>query len=500
MNKKIIFGYFLVLLAGTIYLLTLAPTYLWSDSAKLAIYVHEKFVNFSWGSHSLHMLLGVIFSKFSFNLAYTQNIMSAFFAILGLFFVYRIILKLTSNYIVSFISAVALGISQTYWHYAVINESYAPDIFFRALCLWLVFKFTEKNKFFFLYLFFFFFSLSLGNHNSHFLWLPGYLLLVADKSILKKFTLDKIFLCLTFFIFGFLPLIIGVKVLNNFAWQETLRNFFVSYYSEFTNSYFAIKRLPQEILRYPFYLAYQFPFLGFFIGLWGAYLLKKEKSRVFYGFLLLFLGTFIPASGYFMKARQFALLLPTYLVFSLYLGVGLDRFLKRLPIFKFKNIVIALILILPAVGVYRVMPNVCKSAGIHLNFVRDLPYRDKFVYYLWPPKNKEYGAINYVEHAFREAEPDAVIISDFNPGMALLYVQEVLGKRKDILLLENVIDGIVRQEKEPVKALRQIIDKYIGTRPVYLADIYEPYYFTTELKKYYNLVPGKALIRVVAKG
>ena len=500
MNKKIVFAYLLVFLMGAIYLLTLAPTYLWSDSAKLAIYVHRKFVAFSWGSHSVHTLLGIVFSKLPFNLASTQNFMSAFFATLALFFVYRVILDLTSDHIVSFISAVALGISQTYWHYAVLNESYAVDIFFRALCLWLVFEFRRKNKFFFLYLFFFFFFLSLGNHHSHLLWLPGYVLLIVDKSILKKFTLDRIFLCLGFLIFGFLPLIIGVKLLNNFTWQEALKNFFVSSSSEFSYSYVSIKRAFVEIVRYPFYLGYQFPFLSFFIGLWGGKLLMKEKPRVFYGLLLLFLFTLVPASGYFMKARQFALLLPTYLIFSFYVGAGLNGFLKRLPRFKFRYILLFLVLVLPTVGVYRIMPGLCKSAGASLGFVRDLPYRDKFVYYLWPAKNKEYGARDYVEAAFKQAEPDAVIISDFNPGMALLYAQEILGKRKDILLLDSIIDGVVQQEKQPVRALKRIIEKYIGTRPVYLADIYEPYYFTTELKKYYNLIPGKALIRVVEKG
>ncbi|MDH5174003.1 MAG: hypothetical protein OEW43_01955, partial [Elusimicrobiota bacterium] len=184
----------------------------------------------------------------------------------------------------------------------------------------------------------------------------------------------------------------------------------------------------------------------------------------------------------------------------LYLGTGIDRFLKRLPISKFKNIFLLLVLILPTVGVYRIMPNVCKSAGIHLSFVRDLPYRDKFVYYLWPPKNKEYGARNYVEAAFEEAEPNSVIIADFNPGMALLYAQEVLDKRRDLLIKEEIVDQIIYGKEKPIMALRRMIDTYINERPVYLADIYEPYYFTAELRKYYNLIPGKALVKVVPQG
>lgn len=145
------------------------------------------------------------------------------------------------------------------------------------------------------------------------------------------------------------------------------------------------------------------------------------------------------------------------------------------------------------------MPGLCKSSGVKLGFVRVLPYRDNFVYYLWPPKNKEYGAKNYVEVTFQEAEPNSVIIADFNPGMALLYAQKVMDKRRDLLIKGEIVDHILYGKEKPIIALRQVIGTYINERPVYLADTYEPYYFTSQLKKYYQIIPGKALARVVKK-
>jgi len=34
---------------------------------------------------------------------------------------------------------------------------------------------------------------------------------------------------------------------------------------------------------------------------------------------------------------------------------------------------------------------------------------------------------------------------------------------------------------------------------VYLADTYERYYFTSELEKYYQIIPGKSVTRLVKK-
>lgn len=500
MNKKFFYGGLSIVLAcGFLYWKTLAPTYLWSDSAKLALLVHEKVFDFGWGTHGVHNLIGLLFSKLPFELAYTQNLMSAFFAVFGLLFVYLIIFALSRNIFAALVGSIALGVSQTYWHYAVINETYAVDIFFRALCLWLVLHFRKRDDFLSFFLFLFFFSLSLGNHNTHLLWFPGYLFLIWDSVSRKYLHYRYLFFSLIAISLGLLPLTIAVKVYNNLNWPEVARYFVVPYSSESYTSLVSWKRLPFELLRYLFYLVYQFPFFGFFVGIWGAYLLKKKDSQIFFGFLILFLSTLIPASGYYLKARQFALLLPTYLIFSLWLGIEVDNLLQRLGAFRLKNFFALLVFVLPTIGLYTVMPGLCKSLGVELSFARTLPYRDNLRYYLWPPKNKEYGARDYVEAAFQEAEPNSVIIADFNPGMALLYAQRVMGKRPDIVIKEEIVDHILYGEKEPITALRRVIDGYLNERSVYLADTYEPYYLTSELKKYYQIVPGKAVARVVKK-
>ena len=69
--------------ALALYIVTLAPSYVWGDSTKLLFYVLEKkFVGLGagFGTHPLHNVLGYAFSLLPLPFAYSQNLLSAFFA------------------------------------------------------------------------------------------------------------------------------------------------------------------------------------------------------------------------------------------------------------------------------------------------------------------------------------------------------------------------------------------------------------------------------------
>ena len=70
------------LAALVLYILTLAPSYVWGDSTKLLFYVLEKeFVGLGtgFGTHPFHNVLGYVFSYLPVSFAYSQNLLSAFF-------------------------------------------------------------------------------------------------------------------------------------------------------------------------------------------------------------------------------------------------------------------------------------------------------------------------------------------------------------------------------------------------------------------------------------
>ncbi|MEW6456584.1 MAG: DUF2723 domain-containing protein [Acidobacteriota bacterium] len=129
------------------YLKTLAPTFLWSDSSKLCLFVKNKEIfSFSHGIHPAHTILGILFSYLPFDLAYSQNLMSAFFSSFALALFYLLCRELIGSPRVAFITSLTLSVSHTFWLYSVINETYSLLIFSLTLILLLGIKATSSNK------------------------------------------------------------------------------------------------------------------------------------------------------------------------------------------------------------------------------------------------------------------------------------------------------------------------------------------------------------------
>jgi hypothetical protein len=62
------------------------------------------------------------------------------------------------------------------------------------------------------------------------------------------------------------------------------------------------------------------------------------------------------------------------------------------------------------------------------------------------------------------------------------------------------IDDIVQNSANPAADIIALIQKHIGQRPVYLADTYEPYYHTGEIRKTFTLEKSGPLAHVTIRG
>jgi hypothetical protein len=141
-------------------------------------------------------------------------------------------------------------------------------------------------------------------------------------------------------------------------------------------------------------------------------------------------------------------------------------------------------LVLPCL-LYYSFPTLYKKSGLELVQIRELPYRDSIEYFFTPDKSRVSGALRYAREVFEVVEPHAIIIADFNPGLALKYYQEVNSIRKDVSILIE-IDSIYFFSQAPVKDLVDLLREHING-PLYLADSYEPYYFTTQLNNFFDI-------------
>ncbi len=477
-----------------LYLATLAPTFLWSDSSKLAIFVHESdFYGFGYGYHPLHTVLGILFAKLPFALAYTQNLMSAFFAAAALFVLFFLLRELAVSPKICLLGCIVLSISHSFWLYSVINETYSINSFFVILILFLALKYRKTRKQTYFCLAYLFSGLALYNHTISFLLVPTTIILTFLQS---RLDFKKIPVALVFFLAGLSPLFLVPLLKLGFA------KFSQSVFSDTSGvflTFFEIKKTVREMAKFPFYLLYQFPSFAALAGIIGF---KKllAKDRVLSLSLLVFflLNTFF-AFTYFLQ-RQFALLIPSYIVFAIWIVAGLNHLVleEKVRLKKIVGLVLYLSIVIMPLVTYYVFPTVYKNSGYKIINMRQLPYRDAIAFYFLPDKRWEYGAQAYAREVFRRADRDAVIITDFNPGMALIYCQKVFGQRPDITF-PDFIDPIVQFSPDPVRDMARIIETYIDSRPLYLSDSYEPYYHVRKLGQLYQTTALGPLIRLQRK-
>ena len=470
-------GFLLLVLFSVLYWITLAPTVLWGDSAKLSVYVKEMyFASDPVGNHMLHTLFGKLFSFLPVgDFAYRQNLMSACFGIATLVVFYSVMGELLRDRMAAFLALLCLGISHTFWLVSVINESYSLFTFLFVSGLFLWFRWEKTGRSRYLYLHFFLMGLSfLNNLLGGFTFLMTFLLLVSSPQGRRWSASWK-------GIFGFLLFLVALSPIAVLSVTQTAVK--PGVYAWFLRP----KGLLHELIFYPAYLFYQFPLFGFIAGFIGLKVLFRERRQLFWSLSILFVLDIMFASTY-MRQRRFFLFLPSYLAFTVWIGFGIREMSSRLrhsPVLLRGSVVCGTILL--PILIYLGLPPLAERFHLDLVRGRQLAFRDNNRFYLNPVKRDEFGPRDYGLKALEVAKPNSLIIGDFTPAMVLLYYQVVEGQRPDVSI-ETKIDQYVRspQKREELYAT---ISKELKKRPVYIADNEESYYRVRELKRRFDVVP-----------
>ncbi len=477
-------GLLAVSVFAVLYWYTLAPTVLWGDSAKLAIYVKEMTIVFDpVGNHMLHTLIGKLFSWLPFgDFAYRQNLMSAFFGILALWFFYLAMRRLLQHEAAAFLATVCLGLSHTFWLASVINESYSLCIFFFTTGFFLLLTWEEKRKDVYLILHFFLMGVALLNNLLSGLMIIAtfFYLLLLERG--RRWLLsDRGLLGIVCFLLGCSPMLI--LAFRNAPLDLGANRWFLR-----------PGDLLSELSLYPAYLFYQFPFVGFGLGLLGTRKMVRERGKFFWVLLTVFFLNILLACGY-MRQRNFFLMLPTYVLFAVWIGFGLRGAMasKGASHPSFALGALALLVILP-VGLYLSLPHFSKRYQIDFVRGRQLAFRDNNRFYLNPVKRSEFGPRQYGLASLEVVKPGSLIIGDFTPMMVLLYYQEIEGLRPDVSIDATIDRYVFFPEKR--EELYRLIERETGRRPVYLADNEENYYSIRELEKRFTLIPQGPLWEV----
>lgn len=217
-----------------VYFLTFAREITFVDSGELALTSATLGVAHSPGM-PLYTLVGYIFSLIPLGtVAERLSFMSAFFAALTCFVVYKIVfLTLSSSFEkdslkvkwVATITALAYGLSETLWKYASVVEVYTLNTCLLALVFYFLLRWKFKEETRALYASAFLFGCVLSVHYATAaIVFPGLIVLVLSAENLKSFLKTKLLKCAAFALLGlsfYVYLFISAKAQSLFLWTDT---------------------------------------------------------------------------------------------------------------------------------------------------------------------------------------------------------------------------------------------------------------------------------------
>lgn len=485
-----IMGIVILLTSFLFYLKTLAPTILWGDPAKLTNLAYFCYLRLYTANHPLHNLIGHYWGRLPFSdYSFGQNLLSAFFASLAVLLLYFVVYRLTGSVFASAVASLSMTVAHTFWWLAVINESYSLAFFFFLLAILAEINWLQTKKTGWLYLASFAVGMGVSDHYVLAVFAPAFVIAALIDNYRIIFEVKKVLGTIFFFILG-----TGLLFFLYFTQYPPLT---LSYMVE-PVAIGSLSKMLREIIRFPLYVFYQFPVAGFILGIAGLWYIRKIKASIFSLFLLIFLIDYL-FSVMYMWERQPEMMVFSYIVFAVWIGVGAQAFLHMLgslkPINRFivAGLLVLLISAIP-LAIYYSAPMLAKKMGSNILGIRTLPYRDNDRYFLLPDKSNYFGAYEFGKEVFKVVEPGSIIIADFTPYEVLLYFQTIERIRPDIELSYTWPD-----HQNPIS--QGLVEENINKRPIYLVDIddYPNLYKTEYLKSKYKFVPKGPLYQIQRK-
>lgn len=187
--------------AGTLYMLTLCGGVGGkTDSAKWQFLGKVLGVPHTTG-YPLYVLLNHAFSLLPFGtLAWRINFMSAFFAVLALVVLQRILRNLLDSEILALGGALVLAVAPMFWTYAVVAGVYSLNAFFICLVIYLLFKWSDVKRRGYFHAACLAYALSLGNHVTMITLFPAFVVFALVKDWRTVLSLRTLLMSLAFII------------------------------------------------------------------------------------------------------------------------------------------------------------------------------------------------------------------------------------------------------------------------------------------------------------
>lgn len=426
--------------AGVLYIVTCVPTILWQDSGRFVYRIWHNDIQDKFGlalAHPLYIMIGIAVKQIPLgDLAYKVNLISAVFGAVAVANIFLLLRLWLGKSVPAIIAAITLALSHTFWYHASIAETYTLYIALLTGELIMLLRYMQSSKVSYLYWLGLLNGLAIADHMFASIPLLCYGVFFVMLLAKKRIGFGHLAIVVLLWIIGAAPyeyLVIkniiqsgdftGTALSAAFgnSWQKAVLNTSISIKIVWENMIFILLNFPTPNLVF------------FFIGLWGLW--KAAPSRGFANIIVAMLVLYFVFAFRYTVLDRHVFFLPFYCLMVVLIGLGANAFFNRCN--RKAAVVAVLLFSLLPIPIYAVTPAFARKTYKAFEQRRQRPYRDEYTYWLWPWKTGYRGAERFANEALDMVEENAVIYAYTTDVHALLYVQEVKGKRTDVKILSK---------------------------------------------------------------
>jgi tetratricopeptide (TPR) repeat protein len=339
--KNSIFLLILIIASFFVYITTTSPVVYLGDSGELTAAAFSLGIPHGSG-YPLYTLIGKVFCLIPLgNTGFRMNLMSVFFAVVTLWLVYSLIVRITASNLAAFVATLTLAFVSVFWLQTVSSEVYVLHSFFVVILVKILWWWDERREFPILILFVFVTGISFGNHLQTVMLAPAalFLVLTGEKRTLfspKNAMVLSVFFIAALSMYLYLPIRTEAGAAIHWGDPNTLDRFLAHVSGQTHRSGYVLnKSLPEYLLRTKetlWFVVSQFGVILFF-SVWGWFKLTSGRWRVFFVLVIVFDFVYtIFLNIISLEITPF--ILPTFVVLSLLAGVGISDLLKKFGAFS----------------------------------------------------------------------------------------------------------------------------------------------------------------------
>ena len=482
--------------ALVVYAVSCAPGALWQDSGLIQYRIwHNDIEGFSGLaiSHPLFYLLAIGAKYIPLGeFGHRVNLLAAIAAATAVANVFLFIHLWLGRKFPAMVAALTLGVSHTFWSHASIIETYTLWAALFSAELIMLLRYARTQRVGYLYWLGLLNGLAIAVHMLASIPLLCYAVFLIVLLVKRNIHCRELVIIGLLWIVGALPyeclIIKNIVQTGDVAGTLASAAFGLRWQGAVLNTSLSAKLVKQNLQ----YILYNFATPNILLFFVGCFALLRDTARpglrnILLGLAVLF---FMFAFRYTIKDR-YAFFIPFYCVASIIIGAGAhaaNQHINR----KAVPYLILFFSLLPTF-VYAYAPRLAAKMQLDLGTRGDIPYRNDYQYFLQPWKTGYDGPERFAEQALEAVENNAVIYADSTTVAALLYVQEVKGKRPDV----KIVSGTAKSKDAP-RFDKTTIEQQLQDNRIYVVSS-KPDYCPAFVLDNYELVQAGLLWRVVGR-